>query len=102
MVVQQPVDAATVGCKLAELIRDAPGVKDLWLHTHPDRVDAYLIVDAIDVDAELRLLEATDALYDAFSNPRVDMFVLNPLNFIEGTDLRDEIPSGAQQVLLGD
>ena len=102
MVVQQPVNAKTVGCKYAELIRGLPGVRELWARPVRDHIDLYLIVDGIDADAERRLYGLSGDLYELFPNLRFQLFVRNPLNFVEGTDLRASIPKGAQQIPLGD
>lgn len=102
MVVQQPVDAMTVGCTFAEMLRGEMGVRELWVNTLRDRVDLYLIVDAIDADAERHLYDLSGELYDVFPELRFQLFVHNPRFFLAGTDLRTQMPRGSRQVPLGD
>jgi hypothetical protein len=93
--------AVEVGRAFAEIIRDEPFVRELWVTADTEEPGIYLwlITDPIDMDAERDLHGTpTDRLFDRF--PREDIWVhpLNPRNHIG--DIHGALRRDAVQIPL--
>jgi hypothetical protein len=100
MVTHHTVDATRVAQQYADAITAEAGVRELWGRRCGDVVELWLLVDPIDEDSELRLYGATAQLYEDFPDLNLRFHLLNPANFLDGTDLNDLVAADAVQVPL--
>jgi hypothetical protein len=99
--VSVPPRAVQVGREFAEIVRDTPLVRELWvtMDTEEPGVHLWLVTDPIDWDETRGLYEApVDRLYDRF--PEGDFFVhiMNPRHF--SGDIHDSLRRDAVQLPL--
>ena len=102
MVVKPAIDARTLGLRYAQEIASEPGVQELWVDTHRDLVELWLLTDDLDDAAELRLDGATIVLHDEFPGTYWRFHLWSPRHFLPDTDYRAYVPASAKRIELHD
>jgi hypothetical protein len=93
--------ALEVGRAFAEIIRDEPVARELWITVDDGRsgVGLWLITDPIDLDKIGELYETRfGRLYERFPEGDFDFIILNPQHTIG--DVRRGVPRDAEQIPL--
>jgi hypothetical protein len=94
--------AVEVGRAFAEIVRDEPAVRELWVtaDTEEPGIHLWLITDPLDWEAEGSFHGApSDAIEERFPGEYVWVHVRNPLNFIGG-DTHSSLRQDAEQIPL--
>ena len=96
-----PEHALDVARAFAEIVRDEPVARELWVtvDTEEPGIHLWLITDPIDMDA-IRNLYGTpvDRLYECFPEGDFQLHVLNPPNHVG--DIHQSLRSDAEQISL--
>jgi hypothetical protein len=100
MVARQTTDAQTLARRYAELVRDDPAVRELWISSRCGVPELWLIADDLEDEHELSLYGLVSVLYDEFADARLYLHVVSPKNYLPGIDLRSTLPRDAKQFQL--
>lgn len=93
---------ATIEAMTDTLIRsigDHPDVRELWVATRSGIPWFWLITADIDDEAERTLFGNSAAVYDEVDGALFDLHIVNPRNYVEGTDPRSIVPSDARLIV---
>lgn len=99
MAVTDRVTAQQMGRAFAEMAREEPAARRLWVSTNGCEVELWLLTEPTDADTERRLYAASKALYDHFPEAVFFVDVLNPAQS-QGWDAVSAIPSGVEEIPL--
>lgn len=101
MAVTRQVDAQTVGQMYANLVRDDPAVRGVYVLENADCVELWVLTRHIEIDDEERYYGAGVALQGEIPDTYVMIRLANPRHFSPGYDLKaNVIPSGAIAIPL--
>ena len=95
MAVADRVSQAELGKTFAEAIREEPAAKQLWVRSHRDYFELWLLTEPIDSVTERRLYAAGLLLHDRFPQADVRLRILNPRLFAD-FEPSELIPEGAE------
>lgn len=98
MAVAQGITAQQVGRTLADVVRAAGHVSELWVSTGTDGLHVWLIVEPIGLKEERHLHELADTLYERFPEGDLELHVVNPRR--HAGDIRGALPAGAEKIAL--
>lgn len=93
--------AVEVGRAFAEIVRDEPAVRELWVTADTEEPGIYLwlITDPLDMEAESHFYGSpSDRIQDLFPTEYVLVFPLNPRNHIG--DVHHSLRQDAEQIPL--
>ncbi len=98
MVIVTDITAQQVGRTLADAVRSARSVSELWVSTRRDGVHVWLIVEPIALADERRLHELADVLYEQFPGGDLELHVVNPRR--HARDVHEALPPDAEKIAL--
>lgn len=99
MAVADQVSPAKVGKTFAESVRAESAAKQLWVRSHRDYFELWLITEPVEADVERRLYAATLLLHDRFPEAYIRLHLLNP-RYFEEFNPSDTIPPDAEEIPL--
>jgi hypothetical protein len=99
MAVTDRATLAEIGKTYAEAVRAEPAARQLWVDSHRDYFELWLVTEPIDTDVEDRLYEAELVLHDRFPEAYIRFHILNPRHF-DPFEPADLIPPGAEEIPL--
>lgn len=101
MAVTRHVNAQTVGTMYAELVRDDPAVRGIYVLPTEDWIEVWILTEQIEFDDEERFYGVGVTIQQHVPDTYVMIRLANPRHFPPEYDLvRDVIPSGAVPALL--
>ena len=100
MVAQQTVDAKTLTKRLAEVLVDHLGMREIWMSDHRDVTRFWIITTSLSSHDELGIYGAAAVLRHEYPGTRHEVFAISPDNYPPDYDLSRSVPSRAQRVTL--
>ena len=98
MAITSGVTAQQMGHALAEAVRDEPRAAEIWVATHSDAIQLWLICVPITLAEHRSLTRLEDVLYERFPGVAFDFHILNPRNHPKGA--HRAVPRYAERVAL--
>lgn len=99
MAVQNRVTAREIGRSYAVAVSGMPAARRLWISTHRDAVDLWLLTGPIDEETRRRLFDPVASMYDRFPGADMRFHVINPDEH-HRFDLDLILPSDAKEIPL--
>ncbi len=99
MAIEQAATAAEIARAFADLVRHEESARRLWVSTHRDYMELWLLTDSIDAEEEHRFYEADACLWDRFPEAYVRLHIVNPRT-TEPFNPDAVAPKGAEEIPL--
>jgi hypothetical protein len=91
--------AHELGRRFAEAVGGEPAVRGLWVTSHRDYVELWLVTESTDADTERRLYGLVSRLYERSPDANVRLYVISP-DMFQGQAIDSVIPRRAEEIPL--
>ena len=85
--------------RFAELVREEPAARKLWLEVRDHDIQLWLLATDTDRETENRLYEASFVLAEAFPDAPIHFHLLVPRFYVNG-DPQAALPPGLEEIPL--
>ena len=99
MAIKDEVTAQEIGRSYAAAVSREPTAQRLWVSSHRDYIELWLLSEPIDMDTRRRFFEPVAEMHDRFPDANARFHVINPSEY-DGLDLRMVLPADAAEIPL--